>query len=172
MIQLYNKFLILLFLIINFALNSSAQNLKKVFDDAEKQTTFIFGQIDQAKEAWLQDIQNKKKPEVVSPRNLSPEGNLNLVAAKDSTSRFFPGVLWFLYEFTENQEWEKQASRLTANIENEKMNCTTHEVGFKIYGSFGAGYRLTKDPKYKEIILPWARTLSNRFRPIVGCIRS
>ncbi|MEI6142555.1 MAG: glycoside hydrolase family 88 protein [Mariniphaga sp.] len=172
MIQIFSRSIFLLILVFWCTINSSAQNLKKVFADTEKQTTFMLGQIDQAKEVWLKDVQNKKKPEVVSPRNLSPDGTLNLVAAKDWTSGFFPGVLWFLYEFTGKPEWEKQARRFTENLENEKMNGATHDMGFKIYDSFGAGYRLTNDLKYKEVILQGARTLSTRFRPVVGCIRS
>ena len=153
MIQIFSRSIFLLILVFWCTINSSAQNLKKVFADTEKQTTFMLGQIDQAKEVWLKDVQNKKKPEVVSPRNLSPDGTLNLVAAKDWTSGFFPGVLWFLYEFTGKPEWEKQARRFTENLENEKMNGATHDMGFKIYDSFGAGYRLTNDLKYKEVIL-------------------
>ena len=106
MIQIFSRSIFLLLLVFCCAINSPAQNLKKVFGDAEKQTTFMLGQIDQAKEAWTKDIQNKKKPEVVSPRNLSPDGTLNLVAAKDWTSGSFPGVLWFLYEVTGKPECE------------------------------------------------------------------
>jgi uncharacterized protein YyaL (SSP411 family) len=45
-------------------------------------------------------------------------------------------------------------------------------MGFKIYNSFGQGYRLTNDQNYKDVIIQGAKTLSKRFNPIVGCIRS
>jgi unsaturated chondroitin disaccharide hydrolase len=45
-------------------------------------------------------------------------------------------------------------------------------MGFKIYCSFGNGYRLTKDGNYHDIIIQSAKTLSTRFRPITGTIRS
>jgi hypothetical protein len=77
-----------------------------------------------------------------------------------------------LYEFSGKQKWETQARLFTSNIENEKFNGVTHDMGFKIYCSFGNGYRLTKDPAYKAIIIQGARTLSTRFSPVVGCIRS
>jgi hypothetical protein len=109
---------------------------------------------------------------VVSPRTLSPEGNLLLVPAKDWTSGFFPGVLWFLYELTGDKKWEDQARVYTANIEGEKLNGKTHDMGFKIYCSYGTGYRLTNDPNYKDVIIQAAKTLSTRFNPVVGCIRS
>jgi hypothetical protein len=48
----------------------------------------------------------------------------------------------------------------------------THDMGFKINSSFGNGYRLTKDPSYKAILLESAKTLITRFNPVVGCTRS
>ena len=57
-------------------------------------------------------------------------------------------------------------------MEQEKNNDTSHDMGFKIYCSFGNGHRLTKNPKYREIMIQSARTLITRFNPKVGCIRS
>jgi len=37
---------------------------------------------------------------------------------------------------------------------------------------FGTGYRLTKDPHYKEVIIQGAKTLSTRFNPKVGTLKS
>ncbi len=45
-------------------------------------------------------------------------------------------------------------------------------MGFKMYCSYGNGYRLTGNEKYKEILLQSAKTLITRFNPKVGCIRS
>ncbi|ETZ21372.1 hypothetical protein N824_28295 [Pedobacter sp. V48] len=45
-------------------------------------------------------------------------------------------------------------------------------MGFKVYCSIGTGYRLTKDPHYKEVIIESAQTLSKRFNPKTGVIRS
>jgi rhamnogalacturonyl hydrolase YesR len=69
-------------------------------------------------------------------------------------------------------EWEKQAENFTANIEREKTNGTTHDMGFKIYCSFWSGLRLTNDPYYKEVIIESAKTLSTRFNKKAGVIRS
>jgi rhamnogalacturonyl hydrolase YesR len=159
-------------LVSGLSLKTSAQNRKKTIADAEKQTNLILCQINLSKATWINDVQNKNKPEVVSPRTLSPEGKLILVPAKDWTSGFFPGVLWFLYELTGDKKWEDQARIYTAKIEGEKLNGKTHDMGFKIYCSYGTGYRLTKDPNYKDIIIQSAKTLSTRFNAVVGCIRS
>ena len=165
-------FIIILFLISGLSLKTIAQNLKRIVDDAAKQTNLMLDQIDQVKAAWNNNAQNRNKPTLVSPRTLSPEGELLLVPSKDWTSGFFPGVLWFLFELTGDKKWEDQAKVYTSDIENEKLNGKTHDMGFKIYCSFGTGYRLTKDPKYKDVIIQAAKTLSKRYNPKVGCIRS
>jgi hypothetical protein len=107
-----------------------------------------------------------------SPRSLTPDGKLILVASRDWTSGFFPGSLWYMYEFTGDKKWEAAARKFTAPIEREKTNGVTHDMGFKVYCSFGNGFRLTNDPEYREILLESAYTLITRFNPITGAIRS
>jgi len=153
-------------------LKTSAQEKSRIYADAEKQTILMLNQLSKSKEAWSNDVKNKNNPEIVSPRSLSAEGNLILVPAKDWTSGFFPGVLWLLYEVTGDKKWEEQARVYTSNIEGEKLNGKTHDMGFKINCSFGAGYRLTSDPHYKDVIIQAAKTLSTRFNSVVGCIQS
>jgi unsaturated chondroitin disaccharide hydrolase len=172
MIRKSNILLATILVFICFAVHTTGLTQTKVIRDAEMQTSMMLDQIENAKNSWMNDFHNKNKPEVVSPRSLTPDGNLNLVPSKDWTSGFFPGVLWFLYEFTGKPEWESQARKFTSNIENEKGNSSTHDTGFKIYCSFGNGYRLTKDPAYRDVIIQSAKTLSTRFNPVVGCIRS
>src|SRR5205085_8770733 len=76
------------------------------------------------------------------------------------------------YEYTGKKEWKTAAKKYTANIEREKTNGGTHDMGFKIYCSFGTGYRLTKDKHYKDVIIESAKTLSTRFNPVTGVIKS
>jgi unsaturated chondroitin disaccharide hydrolase len=142
----------------------AAQNLPlpAIFRDAEKQTQVMLQEIPAAKTV---------RPDLVSPRTLD-SGRLKMVASRDWTSGFFPGELWFLYEYTRNNDWKQQAETFTAQIEREKTNAVTHDMGFKIYCSFGNGYRLTKNQAYKDIIIQSAKTLITRFRPITGTIRS
>ena len=92
--------------------------------------------------------------------------------SRDWTSGFFPGVLWFLHERTNNKEWRNEAHTYTTNLEREKTNGTTHDMGFKLYCSYGIGYRLTNEQQYKSVILEGAKTLITRFKPAVGTLRS
>ena len=64
----------------------------------------------------LEEIQKAKaKPgtaDLVSPRSLE-KGELKLVPSRDWTSGFFPGVLWYLYEYSGQDRWMQQARRFT-----------------------------------------------------------
>jgi unsaturated chondroitin disaccharide hydrolase len=138
------------------------KELSKIFSEVEQQVNLMLNEIAKVK---------NDKADLVSPRTLD-SSQLKLVASRDWTSGFFPGELWFLYEWTKKNEWKAQAKNFTANIEREKTNAGTHDMGFKIYCSFGNGYRLAKDLHYKDVIIESARTLITRFNPKVGCIRS
>jgi len=142
--------------------NAQEISIPTIFSDAEKQTEVMIREIAIAKQG---------KPELVSPRTLE-NGQLKLTPSKDWVSGFFPGELWYLYEYTHDKKWLEQAKAFTANIEKEKTNAGTHDMGFKIYCSIGNGYRLTKDSHYKEVILQSAKTLSTRFNKTAGVIRS
>jgi uncharacterized protein YyaL (SSP411 family) len=94
------------------------------------------------------------------------------VPSRDWTSGFFAGVLWFLYDYTRDTTWLKEAEKFTSAIEQEQWNGKTHDMGFKLYCSVGNAFRLTGDSVYKNIIVQGARTLSTRFKPAAGIIRS
>ena len=145
----------------------SAGQTRKAFQKAQEQTHLMLKEISTAKAQW-----GNKKGTPVSPRSLDPDGKLMLVPSRDWTSGFFPGVLWYLYQYTGQKEWLTKAREYTDKLEPEKLNGGTHDMGFKIYCSFGNGYRLTNDSQYREVIIQAARTLSTRFNPVTGCIRS
>lgn len=155
--------------------NAQTINLNKVFADAEKQTKIMLLEIPKAKAtgsaATVGLSPGGAGQELVSPRTLD-SSKLRLVSSRDWTSGFFPGELWFLYEYTGKNEWKTEAEKYTAPIEREKTNGITHDMGFKVYCSFGTGYRLTKDAHYKEVIIESAKTLSTRFNPNTGVIKS
>jgi unsaturated chondroitin disaccharide hydrolase len=142
------------------------QNSSKVFRDSELQTEFMLQEIEKTRS------QNSKTADLRFPVALTPEGNLKLIRRSDWRSGFFPGVLWYLYDFTGDSRWMDKAKEMTALVEEEKWNAGTHDMGFKIYCSFGNGYRLTDDPSYREIIIQSAKTNIRRFNPKTGCIRS
>ncbi|MDR1646065.1 MAG: glycoside hydrolase family 88 protein [Tannerellaceae bacterium] len=87
-------------------------------------------------------------------------------------SGFFPGLLWYLYENDPKPELLNYARLYTARIEQEKYNTHTHDLGFMLYCSFGNGFRLTGDTAYRATLLTGAGSLSTRYNPSIGLIRS
>jgi len=99
-------------------------------------------------------------------------GSWKTTGARDWTSGFFPGALWYMYEYTKDPFFKSAAERWTAGVTEQQWNTGTHDVGFVIYNSFGNGNRLCPSESYKKVILQAARTLATRFNPTVGCIKS
>ncbi len=145
------------------AVAASAQkvDVKKQFANAANQATFMLSQIPTA------DTTGNK----VSPRTFE-NGKFKLVKSSDWTSGFFPGELWFLYDYTHDAKWLKQAEVFTAKIEKEQYNKGTHDLGFMINCSFGNAYNATHKEAYKKVLIQAAKSLSTRFNPKTGVIRS
>ncbi|HET9825131.1 MAG TPA: glycoside hydrolase family 88 protein [Chitinophagaceae bacterium] len=87
-------------------------------------------------------------------------------------SGFYPGTLLNLYQQTKDDELYKEATRMLGLLEKEKHNKGTHDLGFMMYCSFGNAERIAAKKAYKEILVTSARSLSTRFNPKVGCIKS
>ncbi len=137
-------------------------NMQKVFKDAAAQTQVMLQNIPTARDG---------KNELVAPRTFE-DGKLKLVSSKDWTSGFFAGQLWFLYTYTKDSYWRIKADSFTTLLDKEKYNAGTHDMGFKIYCSYGAGYQLTRNEGYKKVIIQAAQTLTKRFNRTIGLIRS
>lgn len=99
-------------------------------------------------------------------------GKLVTIPTRDWTSGFFPGSLWYLFEATGDAEWRASAEKFTALLEPEQHNTKTHDVGFMLYCSYGNGLRLTGNEAYQAVLLNGAKSLSTRFYPAVGAIKS
>ena len=149
--------------------NKTTGMIEDNFSFATQQLNFAFTEIEKVKAGFTEQQRGQM---LVSPRNIEPDGSLRLVASRDWTSGFFPGILWYMYEYTQDAYWKQKAESFTQPLEREKTNGVTHDMGFKIFCSFGNGYRLTNNQEYKKIILEAAYTLTTRFKPNVGCIRS
>jgi len=140
--------------------------VEKGFIHAEKQLSIAIETADSA-----MSVRWAKGDTVVAPRRVE-NGKYIMTKAKAWTSGFFPGCLWYMYEYTGKKEWKEAAAMFTSYLEKERLNTTTHDTGFKMYCSYGNGYRLTGDPAYRDILIESAYTLSTRFNPNVGCTLS
>lgn len=100
------------------------------------------------------------------PRNYNAEKDE--IVTSDSKwwcSGFFPGVLWYLYEYTGDPSHRDWAENYSARVEEEKYNTYDHDIGFQIYCSFGNGYRLTGRDDYREVLKTAGRSAIQRFNP-------
>lgn len=87
-------------------------------------------------------------------------------------SGFYPGTLLYLYEQTKDNSLLNEANRILKVLEKEKLNTSTHDLGFMMYCSFGSALLIDPKPEYKEILISSAKSLATRFNPTVGCIKS
>jgi hypothetical protein len=111
------------------------------------------------------------KDDPLPPRTFE-NGQLVTVRIKDWTSGFFAGSLWYLYEYTRKPEWLAAAKDYTERLESIKDFTGDHDVGFMLGCSYGNGYRLTGEKRYRSVLVQGAKSLATRFEPKVGQIRS
>ena len=101
------------------------------------------------------------------------DGKLVVIKPKDWCSGFFPGSLWYLYEYTKDDFWKEQAVAYTERlIEPLRHDASNHDVGFRTYCSAGNGLRLTGDKRYAEFLHDTSAALRTRFDDNLGLIRS
>lgn len=171
------KGLFLLLGVIILLFSPSCNSVPKNEPDITKLITFSGEQLEllmQNTEKIIATGINDSRPDrpLVVPRNLNEDGTLRLIPSRDWVSGFFPGTLWFMYQFTGQSKWKAAAEKYTAPIEREKYTTTTHDLGFILGCSFGKGYELTANPAYRDVLIQAAKSLITRFNPKVGAIRS
>ena len=106
------------------------------------------------------------------PVRTSSSGAWVTVPASDWTSGFYPGTLWQMYERTGDPTWRTKAETVQKGIESQKTNNSTHDLGFMFLSSYGRGYKDTGDLAQKQVLLTAANTLTQRWNPAVGAMRS
>jgi unsaturated chondroitin disaccharide hydrolase len=114
-----------------------------------------------------------RTPKDSMPRNFIEKENRLVSSATDWwTSGFFPGSLWYIYDYTKDTAIKAEAERRLAILEKEKYYTGNHDLGFMIYCSFGNAYRITGKQEYKDVVATAAETLIKRYRPTVRSIQS
>lgn len=88
------------------------------------------------------------------------------------TSGFFPGSLWYIYEYTGDVVIKSEAEKRLVLEEKMKRFTGNHDIGFMIFCSFGNAYRITGESKYKSIIDTAAAYQLSRYRPFIKAIQS
>lgn len=142
------------------------------FRTGSKDTSFVKDNFLYAGAQLKNMLKETGEADTAFPRTTNKEGNLVTTNMYDWTSGFFPGSLWYAYEYTGDSALRKAAIHWTEQLEPLKDFTQHHDLGFMMYCSYGNAYRLTGNEKYKDILLQSARSLSTRFNPATGCIKS
>jgi unsaturated chondroitin disaccharide hydrolase len=107
------------------------------------------------------------------PRSMTIKNNhIKKVGSGDWTSAFYAGNLWQLYKLTGDSKYKTQAEKWTPFSKKESVNAHSHDVGFKVYCSYGEGLKMENNPEYAKVIVKGAETLCTRFNEKIGSIRS
>jgi unsaturated chondroitin disaccharide hydrolase len=113
----------------------------------------------------------KNVPDDAMPRTYQDEKSINSNMVW-WTSGFYPGTLLYIYEYSKNPAVLAEAERRLRTLEREKLDTIDHDLGFKMFCSFGNAYRLTKNEHYKDVVMTASKSLSTRYRPIIHSIQS
>ena len=106
------------------------------------------------------------------PKTIGDDGKLETCTSSWWVSGFFPGQLWYMYEYTNDDKYKNWAEEYTKRVSDQQYATNTHDLGFVIFCSYGNGYRLTGNEEYLSVIDNASMSLSTRYDSIVGCIRS
>ena len=110
--------------------------------------------------------------------SLRPQPAAELVGTRrtcdiyDWTSGFFPGSLWYVYEFTQDEAVKAEAIKYTELLNPIREYTGTHDLGFMINCSYGNALRLSPSDTIPAVLIQTADNLCSRFNEQVGCILS
>lgn len=113
---------------------------------------------------------------MMSPRNIAPGDSVwhqRPVSKELWTEGFWPGILWYAYEYSQDESILEAAKGYTEVLEFlSEQPAYDHDLGFIMFCSYGNGYRLTGDERYKDIIVATAERLAELYNPAVGTMLS
>ena len=106
------------------------------------------------------------------PRSISSDGTLWTSDYKWWCSGFFPGSLWYVYEYTRDENFKALALKYQEGLEPLRYRTDDHDIGFQLMCSYGNCLRITNDSLCVPVLIDGANSLATRFDPEVGCTRS
>ena len=108
----------------------------------------------------------------IYPRSINKEGALWTSNYKWWCSGFYPGSMWYVYEYTGDEKIKELAFEYQAGLEPLRFRKDDHDIGFQLMCSYGNCLRLTEDQTCVPVLIDGANSLASRFDPEVGCTRS
>ncbi|MBR3931386.1 MAG: glucuronyl hydrolase, partial [Tidjanibacter sp.] len=108
-------------------------------------------QLEKDFDTFKDSLRKKAAPELLGKRRLA--------GVYDWTSGFYPGSLWYVYEFTGNEAVKEAAVKFTNLLFPVSHYTQTHDLGFMINCSYGNAHRLMPCDTIPEVLVRTADNL-------------
>jgi len=166
---LYKAFLFSLLVVLPCSLFS--QNIPQV----KSQFLFFDDVIEHSQKKLHQTLDEIRYNSSMHPSHTNRESGMweeAYMRRSEWTSGFFAGTLWHMYRITGEDFWKELATDWTEDLESAAKFNFDHDTGFRVMNSYGVGYLITSKRPYFRVLTTGAQTLSTRFSPAVGAIKS
>lgn len=156
-----------LFLICLLACTSSSGG------DPEDETLNVEDEIQYCLDKIAISLENSQRYDMLPASIPAGEYHWETKKAGRWTSGFWPGILWYAYEYSNDPSLKKEAEKFTRALEPVLHRpVKSHDLGFIFYSSYGNAYRITGNERYRETLLVAADSLTHLFNPKAGTILS
>ena len=141
------------------------------FNKKESEEAFVKRNMETAATGLKAMLDAASGNQLAFPRSTSG-GKMTTTNMYDWTPGFFPGSLWYTAAYNKDAALTAAAKQWTEGLEPLKTFTKHHDLGFMMFCSYGNAYRVTGNETYKKILIESARSLSTRFSPVTGSIKS
>ncbi|TWI85839.1 glycosyl hydrolase family 88 [Lacibacter cauensis] len=155
------------FFLVFFLFTVATQNLS-----AQKQQDFVKRSFSTAAPLYTNLLQKTAGNYTRYPHSMFGNDTIKYFGIDEWTGGFWPGILWYMFEYTKDTSWQRAATVWTESLEKNQFNTAHHDIGFMMYCSYGNALRFQNNPAYEKILLQSAESLTKRYSPVVGCIQS
>jgi unsaturated chondroitin disaccharide hydrolase len=133
---------------------------------------FVKRSFDAAQPLYRNLLQKTSGNFALYPHSLYGTDSIKYYDIGEWTGGFWPGILWYMFEYTKDTSWKHAATAWTESLEANQFNTAHHDIGFMMYCSYGNAIRFQHNAAYRKILLQSAESLAKRYSPVVGCIQS
>lgn len=133
---------------------------------------FVKRSFDAAQPLYRNLLQKTSGNFALYPHSLYAPDSIKYYDINEWTGGFWPGILWYMFEYTKDTSWKHAATAWTGSLEANQFNTNHHDIGFMMYCSYGNAIRFQHNAAYQKVLLQSAESLTKRYSPVVGCIQS
>ena len=138
----------------------------------EKNSTMAEEGLEHATNQYLLLLKEAEKTDRI-PRTISKSGEMHWANESfDWTEGFFPGTLWYLYEYSDKEIFKNSAKKFQSKFESHKLLTNNHDLGFIFNSSYGNALKIINNEEYKNVIIEASNSLIQRFNPKIGSLQS